>query len=479
MNVRLKNIVDIPLAVDLDGTLISTDLLWESVFQLLRTNPLYLFLIPIWLFSGKARLKTEIARRVPFDAAHLPYREDFVSYLRAERVRGRELVLVTAAAEPFAKAVAAHLGLFSAVYHTDEATNLAAHRKAALLAKLYGPQGFDYAGNDRADIAVFQAARNAIVVAPDAVADRYQKAHASMRFDAKRANMKTYIKMLRVHQWLKNFLVFASPVLAHTVLMPETLFATTLAMVAFSFSASAIYIINDILDLPLDRQHPTKRNRPFASGAISIPFGLMVSALLLLATAAICLLLPLQFAAVIVLYLVVTTAYSLALKRMLLIDVLCLAGLYALRILGGKAATDLPLSFWLMAFGLFFFLSLALVKRYVELRFTTVDVGDRIAGRGYRPEDIHIVAQSGVSSAFAAALVLSLYIQSEDIRALYNEPWVIWPLVPMVLYINVRIWILAHRKELDDDPVVFIATDWRSQLVIAIGVVLFVLASVL
>ncbi|MGA1832227.1 MULTISPECIES: UbiA family prenyltransferase [Rhizobium] len=479
MNVRLQNIVDIPLAVDLDGTLISTDLLWESVFQLLRANPLYLFLLPIWLLSGKARLKTEIARRVTLDASHLPYREDFVSYLRAERVRGRELILVTAAAEPFAKAVAAHLGLFSAVYHTDETTNLAAHNKAALLSKLYGSQGFDYAGNDRADIAVFQSARNAIVVAPDSTADRYQRTHASMRFDAKYVGIKTYIKMLRVHQWLKNFLVFASPVLAHTVIEPQTFIATTLAMVAFSFSASAIYIINDILDLPLDRQHPTKRNRPFASGSISIPYGLTVSALLLVATAAICSLLPLQFAAVIVLYLVVTTAYSLALKRMLLIDVLCLAGLYALRILGGKAATDLPLSFWLIAFGLFFFLSLALVKRYVELRYATVDVGDRIAGRGYRPEDIHIVAQSGVASAFAAALVLALYIQSPDIRALYSEPWVIWPLVPMVLYINIRIWILAHRKELDDDPVVFIATDWRSQLIIAAGAVLFIAASVL
>ncbi|WP_119941428.1 UbiA family prenyltransferase [Neorhizobium sp. NCHU2750] len=479
MNVRLQNIVNIPLAVDLDGTLISTDLLWESVFQLLRVNPLYFFLLPIWLLSGKARLKSEIARRVTIDASHLPYREDFVSYLRAERVRGRELVLVTAAAEPFAKAVAAHLGLFSAVYHTDDKTNLASEKKAALLSKLYGPQGFDYAGNDRADIAVFEAARDAVVVAPDAAADRYQKAHSSTRFDSKPTTIKTYIKMLRVHQWLKNFLVFASPVLAHTVFQLETFVDTTLALVAFSMSASAIYIINDILDLPLDRQHPTKRNRPFASGAISIPYGLLISVLLLVATASICTLLPLQFAATIVLYLVVTTAYSLALKRMLLIDVICLAGLYSLRILGGKAATDLPLSFWLIAFGLFFFLSLALVKRYVELRYATVDEGDRIAGRGYRPEDIDIVAQSGVASAFAAAMVLSLYIQSPDIRALYHQPWVIWPLVPMVLYINVRIWILAHRKEMDDDPVVFIATDWRSQLFIAAGAVLFIIASVI
>lgn len=479
MNVRLQNIVDIPLAVDLDGTLISTDLLWESVFQLLRVNPLYLFLLPVWLFSGKARLKTEIARRINFDAGHLPYREDFISYLRAERVRGRDLILITAAAEPFAKAVAAHLGLFSAVYHTDETTNLASQRKVDLLSRLYGERGFDYAGNDRADIVVFKAARNAIVVAPDASADRYQKAHSTARFDGKRPTVKTLVKMLRVHQWLKNVLVFTPAVLAHTITQPETFVACVLAAVAFSFSASAIYIINDILDLPLDRQHPTKRNRPFASGMLSIPFGLCVSMLLLVATASFCLLLPWEFAAVVVLYLVVTTAYSLSLKRMLLIDVICLAGLYSVRILGGTAAVTEDLSFWLTGFGMFFFLSLALVKRYVELQFTKVDVGDRIAGRGYRPEDIQIVGQSGIASAFAAALVLALYIQSDEIRGLYSEPWVIWPLVPMVLYINVRIWILAHRKEMDDDPVVFIATDWRSQLFIAAGVGLFALASVL
>lgn len=479
MNVRVQQSVDIPLAVDLDGTLVSTDLLWESVFLLLKRNPLYLFLLPIWLMSGKACLKSKIAHRVTLDASTLPYREDFISFLMKEHADGRKLVLATAAAEPFAKAVAVHLGIFSAVFHTDATNNLAGIRKAALLSNHFGRKAFDYAGNDRADIAVFDAARNAIVVAPDATADRYQKTHASIRFDAKGPGIKSFLKMLRVHQWLKNLLVFAPPILAHTITDPKIFASSVLAAVAFSASASAIYIINDILDLPLDRQHPTKRNRPFASGTISIPFGLLVSALLLLATVVICLFLPLEFAAVIATYLVITTAYSLSLKRMLLIDVLCLAGLYSLRLLGGKAAVSLELSFWLIAFGLFFFLSLALVKRYVELQDATVSDGDRIAGRGYRPEDIHIVGQSGVSSAFAAVLVLALYIQSDEIRGLYGEPWMIWPLVPMVLYINVRIWILAHRRQMNDDPVVFIATDWRSQIFIATGVLLFVMASVL
>jgi 4-hydroxybenzoate polyprenyltransferase len=202
-----------------------------------------------------------------------------------------------------------------------------------------------------------------------------------------------------------------------------------------------------------------------------------MSACLLLAAASLCLLLPAAFAAVIGIYLIATTAYSLSVKRMLLIDVLCLAGLYSLRLLGGKAATELPLSFWLVAFALFFFLSLALVKRYVELQGATVDERDRIAGRGYRPEDIQVVGQSGVASAFAAALVLSLYIQSREISELYTQPWLIWPIVPIVLYINVRVWILAHRREMHDDPVVFIATDWRSQAFIVLGACLLLVAS--
>ncbi|KKC33817.1 UbiA family prenyltransferase [Devosia psychrophila] len=479
MNLRVQNSTQLPLVVDLDGTLISADLLWESVFMLIKQNPLYLFVLPIWLWRGKAHLKTEIAARVTIDAQGLPYREDFLAFLQAEKANGREIVLVTAAAEPFAQAIAAHIGLFDAVYSSSADTNLAAHRKALLLTETYGPKGFDYAGNDRADIPVFEVANRAIVVAPDGAADKFQRQTNSQRFDGSAATWKTYAKMLRVHQWLKNLLVFVPAVLAHEIFEP-TVFLTSLAgFVAFCAAASSFYIINDLLDLPLDRRHPTKRNRPFANGIVSIPFGLTVSAALLAIVVGISFFLPPLFAAVIGIYVLTTAAYSFAIKRMLLIDVLCLAGLYSLRLLAGKAAANLPPSFWLIAFGLFFFLSLALVKRYVELQSSKVDDRDRVAGRGYRPEDLQIVGQSGLSAAFAAALVLSLYIQSEVVSDLYSEPWLIWPLVPIVLYINVRIWILAHRREMHEDPVVFIATDWRSQLVVGFGALLMLVGTVM
>lgn len=476
MDARLQESRDLPLAVDLDGTLIATDLLWETIFLALKTNPLVVFLLPIWALAGKARLKLELARRVTLDPSRLPYRQDFLDYLRTERASGRTIVLATAAAEPLAHAVAAHLGIFSKVFATREGVNLASRAKAAALVKEYGAYGFDYAGNDRADLAIFDEARNAIVVAPDRAASRYQQAHDAMRFDAPRPGFKTYIKMLRVHQWLKNLLVFAPPVLAHDFLIAGTMFAATLAFIAFSASASAIYIINDIIDLPLDRVHPRKRHRPFASGALSIPFGLACSAALLAIAAAICFFLPPMFAVIIAIYIVSTTAYSLAIKRMLLLDVICLAGLYTLRLLGGKLAANIPLSFWLMAFAMFFFLSLAFVKRYVELQSSGVPEQTRIAGRGYRPEDIGIVGQSGVSSGFTAVLVLALYINSDVVGNLYSEPWLIWPLVPIVLYINMRVWVLAHRREMNEDPVVFIASDWRSQIFIALGAALLIVA---
>ncbi len=477
MNVRVQKISDLPLAVDLDGTLIAADLLWEGLFQLLRKNPLFLFLVPIWALSGKARLKAEIAARIDFDASILPYRQDFLAFLSTQKALGRELVLVTAAAAPFAAAVADHLGIFSAVYSSDDRINLAAHNKAKLLTETFGPKGFDYAGNDRADIEVFDAARKAIVVAPDATAHRYQQRTGAQRFDHTKPSLKTYAKMLRCHQWLKNALVFSPAVLAHELTNATVMLDSLLAFFAFCAAASAIYILNDIIDLPLDRQHATKRNRPFANGTLSVPFGLTVSGGLMLLAAAICFTLPPLFALVIALYAVTTTAYSFAIKRMLLVDVLCLAGLYTLRIIGGKAAAHLPLSFWLIAFSMFFFLSLALVKRYVELQTSKVSERDRIAGRGYRPEDISIIGQAGIASAFTAALVLSLYIQSQEVIGYYTSPWLIWPLVPIVLYITIRIWILAYRREMHDDPVVFIATDWRSQLFVAIGAVFMLLGS--
>lgn len=476
MDMRGQKSRNVPLAVDLDGTLVSTDLLWEGIFLLLKKNILFVFMLPVWLLSGKAHLKQQVADRVTLDTSRLPYRAEFLAFLRGEHLSGRTLVLVTAAAEPMAKAVASELGIFSAVHATSGATNLSAKRKADLLVERYGQQGFDYAGNDRDDLPVFDAARQAIVVAPDRAAAQFQKRTGCELFSADKPTIRTYVRMLRVHQWLKNLLVFVPAILAHDILKPDVFIATVLAFVAFCATASAIYIVNDIVDLPVDRRHARKNQRPFASGQIAIPFGLVVVALLLVLTGLISLFLPPAFTLAIITYLVVTTAYTFALKRMLLGDVICLAGLYSLRLLGGSAASYIPPSFWLMAFAMFFFLSLALVKRYVELQGATVTEKDRIAGRGYRPEDRDIIGQCGVAAAFTAALVLALYINSDAVKTLYTYPWLIWPLGPIVLYINVRVWILAHRGDMDDDPVLFLAKDWRSQVVIALGAVLLLVA---
>lgn len=477
MDARTERIAT-PLAVDLDGTLIATDLLWESVFLLLRRNPLWLLLLPVWLWGGKARLKCEIARRVDLDPAALPYRDELLDRLRREKAAGRYIVLATAAPQRFAEAIAAHLGVFDAVIATDESCNMAAARKRAALVETFGDAGFDYAGNGRADIAVFDAARAAIVVAPDRYAARWHAANGGDLVSAPRPTIATVVKMLRVHQWLKNTLVVVPMALSHAYLDIAMVVSCVLAFVSFSAAASAIYILNDFFDLALDRKHPTKRHRPFASGILSFRFGLGAIAALLATSFALALLLPPLFWAVLGSYLVATTAYSLSVKRMLLIDVLTLAGLYTLRILAGAAATGIEVSFWLLAFSIFFFLSLALVKRFVELRSTELPVGERIAGRGYRAEDQEIVAQAGMASAFASALVLALYIQSDAVRELYAHPWLVWPLSPIILYLTMRVWILARRDEMHDDPIVFIIRDWRSQVVAGFGAVLMLAGSV-
>jgi 4-hydroxybenzoate polyprenyltransferase/phosphoserine phosphatase len=464
----------IPLAVDLDGTLIATDLLWEGLFALLKKNPLYLFLVPFWLAGGPARLKQAIAARIDIDPAALPYRQNLVERLRADQAEGRRIVLATGTPRKFAEAIAAHLGIFDAVLATDGLANLTSQRKRAALVAAYGDGGFDYVGNSRHDVAVFDAARAAIVVAPDRSAARWQAAHGCDIIPGPKRTFKSVLKMLRVHQWCKNTLIAVPMVLSHEYFNATMILQCVLAFISFSAVASAIYIVNAFFDLALDRQHPTKRNRPFASGVLSIPFGLVSIGVLLVVGIGAGLLVSWPFVGVLAGYIVITTAYSLALKRMLLIDVLTLAGLYTVRVIAGAAATGVGVSFWLLAFSMFFFLSLALVKRYVELDSPSLIPGERIAGRGYRCEDRDVVAQAGMASAFSSALVLALYMNSEAVRELYPHPWVVWPLPPIVLYLTMRVWVLGRRGEMHDDPVVFIISDWRSQIVIALGAVLLV-----
>jgi 4-hydroxybenzoate polyprenyltransferase/phosphoserine phosphatase len=468
-----------PLCVDLDGTLVRTDTLIETLLQLVRRNPLVLFLMPGWLAAGLANFKREVAGRLTLDAAELPYEPDFLAHLRAEKAKGRRLVLVTAADSRQAQAVADHLGIFDEVIASDGGTNFKSHAKAAKLVERFGAGGFDYAGNEMADMAVWRQADGIILVN----ADRHVSARIGAErqitaaFAAPETGWRDYLKALRLHQWLKNGLVFVPLLLSHKLLEMTAFAQATLAFLAFGLTASAVYVINDLVDLKEDRRHPRKRNRPFASGAVPLKHGLIMAPVLLTAAGIVTLALPPQFAAVLGTYFAATLAYSFYFKRTMLFDVLVLAGLYTLRIIAGSAALDIPRSFWLLAFSIFLFFSLALVKRYVELADMGAGADARDRGRSYRAVDLETLSQFGIGSGLMAVLVLALYIDSPTVKGLYRNPEVIWLLCPLMLYLICRFWILARRGEMHEDPIIFAIRDWRSQCIIAVAAVLLLVAT--
>lgn len=451
---------DRPLAVDLDGSLIHSDLLLESFLLLIKRNPLYLLLVPFWLLQGKAALKRAIASRVQLNAAALPYNAPFVAWLREQRAQGRALWLCTASDAALAQPVADHLGLFDGVLASDGQRNLSGRNKAAELMARFGEKGFDYCGNAPVDVAVWQRAGAAVVVnGNEALARRAEAvAPVAARFDAPRVGLRVWLKALRVHQWAKNALIFV-PMLAAHQLDGGTLGQALLAFVAFSLCASSVYLLNDMLDLEADRQHHSKCNRPFAAGKLSLLAGIGLAPVLLALALGLAWLLPIRFVGVLVVYYVATLAYSFALKRVVMVDVLALAGLYTIRIVAGSAATGIELSFWLLIFAIFIFLSLAIVKRYAEL-YAMREQGKLTAqGRGYQVDDMSLLQSLGAASGYLSVLVLGLYINSPDKSMLYTHSKLIWLLVPIMLYWVSRVWMLTHRGQMHDDPLVYALRD--------------------
>ena len=462
---------DIPLCVDLDGTLIRSDLLLESLFRLIKHRPLAAFLVPFWLLRGRAVLKQEIAKRVELDVQTLPYQAGLVDFLRREHAGGRSIVLATASHRKFADDVAQHLGIFTKVLATDEGTNLAGRAKRDLLVQHYGKNGFDYAGNSRADFHVWSMARQAIVVNPGSGVLRGAVAQCpvSRTYEDRHPTLPTYAKALRVHQWLKNILVFIPMLGAHQITSLSLWVDGLLAFISFSLCASSVYLLNDLLDLPADRLHPRKRHRPFASGDLSIVQGMFLIPILLVSAFAVAALwLPTAFLIVLVGYYLLTLSYSFWLKAIVLLDALLLAGLYTIRIIGGMAATDIPPSFWLLAFSIFLFFSLALVKRYSELLVLKQRGQLTTHGRSYHVEDLVMLMGFGVASGFIAVLVSALYINSDKVKLLYHHPAFLWLVSPILLYWISRIWLITHRGGMHDDPVVFAAKDKGSWAVAAV-----------
>lgn len=466
------------LVVDLDGTVLKTDLLLECLLVLLKKNPLYVFLLPVWLIRGRAYLKQQIARRIELDASALPYRGEFLDYLQTQRDARRSLVLATAADMRPARQVADHLKLFDLVLASDGITNLAGKSKRDRLVSLLGVKTFDYAGNDRRDLPVWSSARKAIVVNPGPLlGSRVARvAKIDRVFKERKRSPIDYLKPLRPQHWLKNLLVFVPLFAAQRFFETALLEKAILAFVAFGCCASGGYLLNDLFDLEADRHHPGKRLRAFAAGDLPLSYALgMIPALAGLG----CLIAALVsqlFLAVALTYFALSLTYSLYIRKIVLLDVIVLASFYTLRIMAGSAAVAIWPSHWLLAFSTFLFFSLALVKRYSELVIMRRVDGGQGKARGYEIDDAELVAAMGVASGFLAVLVLALYINSDTAQALYGRYQLIWILCPLLLYWINHIWLIAHRGEMLDDPVVFATTDRISRILILLMAAITLLA---
>jgi 4-hydroxybenzoate polyprenyltransferase/phosphoserine phosphatase len=450
-----------PLCVDLDGTLIRSDLLLESLLALIRRNPLNLFRALFWLCLGRAVLKSRIAARVTLNVALLPYDKRLLAWLKTECNTGREVWLCTATNQALAAAVAEHLGIFAGVIASDEQTNLAGRRKAERLVERFGEGSFDYCGNEWRDLQIWEHARGAVVVNGGASLERKVKTQSAQvqTFSVQGSRLAVILRALRPHQWAKNVLIFVPLLAAHLASNVWGLLSGLLAFVAFSLCASSVYVLNDMLDLEADRAHPRKSRRPFASGDLSLATGFALFPVLLAAGALVAAFLPPKFQLALATYYAVTASYSFFLKRFLLLDAVALAGLYTLRIIGGAAAASVPLSFWLLLFSVFLFLSLAFVKRYAELDGLRRQQRLQAIGRGYRVEDLSVLQSFGTGAGYLSVLVLALYINSPEIQALYHRPKIIWMLCVLMLYWISRVWMTAHRGGMHDDPVVYALRD--------------------
>ncbi len=471
--------MDKPLVVDMDGTLIHTDTLFEGAAQLWKSDLLLPLKALWWLRNGKAALKREIANRVNLDAEFLPYNETLIARLREESGT-RSILLCTAADHRFAEAVATHVGVFDEVIATRGDVNLKSTAKAKALVARYGEGGFDYAGNDSADLAVFAAARRAWVVNPTAGLRRRLKQVSNreeLSDPPRQFALRHYLRALRPHQWAKNVLVYVPLLATIEVTQLDGFVPATLAMLCFCLVASCGYLLNDLLDLAADRRHPRKRFRPLAVGRVPLHHVmLMIPALLIVGFLASSMISAL-FTAALFIYLVCTVLYTLWLKRVPLLDTFVLAGVYTLRILAGAAAIMVVPSVWLVSFSMFFFLSLALAKRYSELvEMESTSQKGSIPGRRYQTEDLGTLISQGSSSGYAAVLVLALYINSPMVHDHYRHPEIIWLICPLVLYWINKLWLNTVRRQINEDPVVWALRNRVSRGIAALSVTLLLLA---
>ncbi|WP_287318384.1 UbiA family prenyltransferase [Mesorhizobium sp.] len=454
-----------PLVVDMDGTLVRSDLLIETALSEFARRPQSAVDMLKALRLGKAALKQCAASSVEFDASALPYDEAVLKEIEAAQKDGRQVYLASAASERIVRAVADHLGVFDGYIGSDATTNCSGTTKAAKLVAVFGEGRFDYIGNDADDLAVWSKCGTAIAIR---TSGRVSRRLAAMPVEKEylphqKPSWRTWARLLRVHQYTKNLLLLV-PLLASHQLTAENLIELGIAFLSFCLCASSVYIINDLVDLQADRAHPTKRHRPLAEGRIQLIHALLAAPLLLIASFILATGVSPAFFAVLLGYFVLTTAYSFYLKRKMLIDVVTLAMLYTVRIIAGAIAIGVHVSPWLLTFAIFIFLALALVKRYAELA-TRLDLQlSEPSNRNYKFEDLGVVAAFAAAAGYNSVTVFALYISSPDVNVLYQRPQMLWFVCPVLIYWTSRLVMIAHRRSMTEDPIVFAMTDRNSLL---------------
>jgi len=469
------------IVVDLDGTLFLSDMLVENLFLFLRQYPLRIFEVIVWLFKGKAYFKRCLADAVVPDVSQVPYNKDLVEWLKQRRADGAILILATASDLRIAKKVAEHLKFFDEVLGT-ESNNLSSSNKREVLVQRYGERGYEYVGNSSADLAVWKSASTIHVANPDrgVLTTARQIGQVEMVFENRLPYFRTLVEALRIHQWAKNLLLFVPLLASHRVMEIPLLWRGLMAFIVFGSCASSAYLLNDLLDLPDDRLHYSKCSRPLAAGNLPILHALFLMPVLVFSAFIVALwLLPVWFAGVLAAYYILTLLYSLWLKRVVMLDVVTLAMLYTIRVVAGAAAMLLAVTFWILAFCMFIFLSLAFLKRYTELRDARQKgKKDKSAGRGYYPADFELLASLGGASGYISVLVMALYINETASGTLYRSQEWMWAACPLLLFWLSRIWLLAHRGQMHEDPIVFALRDRVSRWVGVAFVTVFVLATI-
>ncbi len=454
----------IPLCVDLDGTLIKTDTSFESFLLLLKKNPFYLFLALLWLCKSRAYLKQQIATRVLPDPQHLPYSQIFLAFLHNEFTKGRKLILATGTNHKIAEQISTHLNIFSSVIASNSHTNLTGQAKSDALTAQFGLKGYDYAGNSSVDFPVWHNARNALVVnAKTSVLQKAKKiANVSHIFAMPSNRSRNFVKAIRAHQYVKNILVFIPLFVGHRDFSLTLLTNMALGFCCFCLLSSSIYLFNDLLDIEADRKNKIKQHRAFAAGELAMVYGVIFGMLFLAMGLYLSFLLPSYFTWSLASYYLVGSIYSYYFKRIFLLDVFVLATLYTVRIIAGMTIVGAGYSAWLILFALFFFLSLAFVKRYSELYDAQLQAKDEVVGRNYLVTDLSQIGLFGKISGYFSVLILALYINTERATTLYNHPKLLWIICLLLFYWITRTWLLATRGFIHQDPVIFILKDKTS-----------------